>query len=105
VEKPLLHTWSLAVEEQFYLALPKMLSALLRVFRGHRIALPAALGVLALVCTLRLADEYGPLRQRCGNARSPSIAAFRSGGITPISPREGAVYVMDRLVPLLGLGK
>ena len=25
VEKPLLHTWSLAVEEQFYLALPLML--------------------------------------------------------------------------------
>ena len=48
VEKPLLHTWSLAVEEQFYLALPIMLWALLRVFRGHRIALPAALGALGL---------------------------------------------------------
>ncbi len=48
VEKPLLHTWSLAVEEQFYLALPVMLWALLRVFRGHRIALPAALGALGL---------------------------------------------------------
>ena len=47
VEKPLLHTWSLAVEEQFYLALPLMLWALLRFFRG-RIVLPAALGALAL---------------------------------------------------------
>jgi peptidoglycan/LPS O-acetylase OafA/YrhL len=48
VEKPLLHTWSLAVEEQFYLALPLMLWALSRVAHGRRIALPAVLGGLGL---------------------------------------------------------
>ena len=48
VEKPLLHTWSLAVEEQFYLALPLLLWALLRFFRGGRIALPIALGAMTL---------------------------------------------------------
>ena len=47
-EKPLLHTWSLAVEEQFYLALPLLLWALLRFVRGGRIALPVALGAIAL---------------------------------------------------------
>jgi peptidoglycan/LPS O-acetylase OafA/YrhL len=48
VEKPLLHTWSLAVEEQFYLALPLLIWALLRFARGRRAVLPAALGVLTL---------------------------------------------------------
>ncbi|SHL64906.1 Peptidoglycan/LPS O-acetylase OafA/YrhL, contains acyltransferase and SGNH-hydrolase domains [Bradyrhizobium lablabi] len=47
VEKPLLHTWSLAVEEQFYLALPLSLWALLRFVGGRRVV-PAALGVLSL---------------------------------------------------------
>ncbi|WJR76056.1 acyltransferase family protein [Bradyrhizobium sp. NP1] len=46
VEKPLLHTWSLAVEEQFYLALPPILWAVMRLARGGRLALPVALAVL-----------------------------------------------------------
>ena len=51
VDKPLLHTWSLAVEEQFYLVLPPVLWMVLRFARGARLALPlalAAIGALSL---------------------------------------------------------
>ena len=42
----MLHTWSLAVEEQFYLALPPMMWAVVRLSNGKRFALPMALGVI-----------------------------------------------------------
>ncbi|HEV7600735.1 MAG TPA: acyltransferase family protein [Bradyrhizobium sp.] len=48
VEKPLLHTWSLAVEEQFYLALPLLLWALLRNGRGGRLRLAVAVTALSV---------------------------------------------------------
>jgi peptidoglycan/LPS O-acetylase OafA/YrhL len=48
VEKPLLHTWSLAVEEQFYLALPLLMWVLFRFTRGVRAARPMTLIALGL---------------------------------------------------------
>jgi peptidoglycan/LPS O-acetylase OafA/YrhL len=44
--KPLLHTWSLAVEEQFYIFFPLLLMFLHKMRRAH---LPAALGGIAAV--------------------------------------------------------
>ena len=61
--KPLLHTWSLAVEEQYYIVFPLLLMLLHRI--GRRI-IPAML-VLLVLASFALA-EYG--------ARNQSAAAF-----------------------------
>lgn len=44
--KPLLHTWSLAVEEQFYLLFPPLIYVLARLFHSRRLFIGLALGVV-----------------------------------------------------------
>jgi peptidoglycan/LPS O-acetylase OafA/YrhL len=66
-DKPLLHTWSLAVEEQYYLVFPLLLFAL---YRWHRRAVLPALAVLAL-----LSLAYGIFE----TSRLPEWAFYSSG--------------------------
>ncbi|MCK2088235.1 acyltransferase [Thauera aromatica] len=49
IDKPLLHTWSLAVEEQFYIVFPCLLLAALRWFPGHLRTIIAGCALLSLL--------------------------------------------------------
>lgn len=58
--RPLLHTWSLAVEEQFYLFFPPILFGIFRLFKGRIKAIIAAvtiLFVLSLIANLVMIDH------------------------------------------------
>ncbi len=82
---PLLqHLWSLAVEEQFYLGWPLLLSGLwgLRLGRGRRRPLAAATLALALASALWMAWQYDPLQDpmRLYYGTDTRAAGFLLGG-------------------------
>ena len=56
--KPLLHTWSLAVEEQFYILFPPLLYATSRWGRNHIVKILAALALASLAGSLLLAYTH-----------------------------------------------
>ena len=56
--KPLLNTWSLAVEEQFYIFFPLLLFALVRWFRGYIIPAIAVLSLLSLALCIVLTASH-----------------------------------------------
>ncbi|CAN1499706.1 Acyltransferase 3 [Burkholderiaceae bacterium] len=47
--KPLLHTWSLSVEEQYYLIFPFFLLLIWKLKKGWKAALIALIGLLSLI--------------------------------------------------------
>lgn len=59
-EDPLLHTWSLSVEEQFYLLVPGMLWLYRNWSRARRVQLVACLMGLSFLLAVRL-EEYSPI--------------------------------------------
>lgn len=60
VNSPLIHMWSLAIEEQFYLVWPIFLMLWLKVRRGSVRGLPTVLALLALASAIYMAWLYVP---------------------------------------------
>ncbi|WOF43564.1 acyltransferase [Sphingopyxis indica] len=55
--KPMLHTWSLGLEEQFYLFWPLILFALVRFARRHMVPITAAAALLSFAVSVWMTDH------------------------------------------------
>lgn len=103
--QPFLHTWSLAIEEQFYLVFPPLLILLLRRW-SRRIALIVliVLLVLSLIAAQLLTLEHSALSfyaptSRAWEMLAGSVLAFLSRS-APQALRGG---LLDRIVPSISL--
>src|SRR5690606_18811463 len=72
---PLLHFWSLAIEEQFYWLFPPLLLLVVRATRGRRAAIGGVLAAAALASwSLALLTDFEPDRAYFGtDARAVEI--------------------------------
>ncbi len=107
--KPLLHTWSLAVEEQFYLIFPLLLLALRRARPRTLFATLAALGLLSLaVAELRIgpapSEAFYLLHTRAWElgAGALTAVALADGPRPLLSPRVAAGVGLAGLAAILG---
>jgi peptidoglycan/LPS O-acetylase OafA/YrhL len=108
VEKPLLHTWSLAVEEQFYLGLPVLMWGLLRGAKREstRLRLALALGVLSVASLVLTVWLMRTDRSASAFFLSPPRAwEFLIGGIVAIEgfpvPRNATMQRAARVIALV----
>jgi len=96
--KPLLHTWSLGVEEQFYIVFPLLLAAVWRFGRNRQLAMITLLGVVSFALA-----EYGWRVNPTVNFYLPTSRAWELmiGCAAAYVPRKERPS--DNLISALGL--
>ena len=100
-EKPLLHTWSLAVEEQYYLLFPVMLFFLWKAGRNPTLTVLCALSLISLA-----AAEWGARNAPTANFYLIPFRAWElfAGSICALLARDGAALKPNGVLGGLGLG-
>lgn len=102
--KPFLHTWSLAVEEQFYIVYPLILLAIYKWCKSHTIVLLTA----GLLLSLQFAEWMTPLDSSFSFYMLPSrfwelLAGGLLANILHLHPQKENDALLNKTMPMLGL--
>ena len=106
--KPLLHTWSLAVEEQFYLLFPALMLLCHRLGKGWLILLLATLSAFSLglsIWAARYAPSFGfyLLPTRVWELGIGALLALGLPELTQRAGRSTAAAIAAQTLPVIGL--
>ncbi|HYD97611.1 MAG TPA: acyltransferase family protein [Noviherbaspirillum sp.] len=104
-EFPLLHTWSLSVEEQFYFLFPVLLLVLYRYFRRHKVAVLALIAAALLVLSqLRIGEikSYFLLTSRAHELLIGALAFFLARRFPPKGTVLPALLAAAGMALILG---
>ncbi|MEP7347065.1 MAG: acyltransferase family protein, partial [Gemmatimonadaceae bacterium] len=105
---PLLHTWSLAVEEQFYIFWPTIILLVLRFARGRKAAIVVAMtviAVLSMAVSLRVTRTAAPWAFFGSPTRAWEFAAGALASLVVLQPnalsrRVASVFCVGGLVAI-----
>tara|TARA_R110000822_G_scaffold159476_36_gene299779 strand:+ start:1368 stop:3098 length:1731 start_codon:yes stop_codon:yes gene_type:complete len=102
--KPFLHTWSLAVEEQYYIVFPLILLAIYKWAKAYTVALLAAAFLISLLFAQFLtgsdaSSSFYMLPSRFWELIAGSLLA----NILYFHPQKGNGALLNRTMPILGL--
>lgn len=102
--KPFLHTWSLAVEEQYYIVFPLILLAVYRWCKSHTIAL----FTVGILISLQFAPRTTPIDTSFSFYMLPSrIWELLAGGLIAnilyLHPQKDSNTLFNKTMPVLGL--
>lgn len=102
--KPFLHTWTLAVEEQYYIFFPLILLAIYKWWKSHTVVILLAL----LLLSLQLAEFVTPIDHSFSFYMLPTrfwelLAGSLLANILYYHPREDNDTLLSKTMPVFGL--
>jgi peptidoglycan/LPS O-acetylase OafA/YrhL len=98
-EKPLLHTWSLAVEEQFYIVFPLILVFAMRWSGAKRVILLGSIGAISFIVSVIGVSYYPSATFYLAPTRAWELLL---GALTALLSFQNSIFVSPKYMAIIG---